>query len=94
MSDTNHSSILLGFAIASPECLLMLPQLAKQGALNLKTVRHFIIDECDKVLENVGESLGQRTSSHDVNGVNVHYVAQPSGIMLLKWSCLIITFSC
>ena len=30
-------------------------QLAKQGALNLKTIRHFIIDECDKVLENIGE---------------------------------------
>ena len=32
-------------------------QLAKQGALNLKTIRHFIIDECDKVLENVGEQI-------------------------------------
>ena len=31
-------------------------QLAKQGALNLKTIRHFIIDECDKVLENIGEN--------------------------------------
>ncbi len=30
-------------------------QLAKQGALNLKTIRHFIIDECDKVLENIGD---------------------------------------
>ncbi|CAL5220705.1 g2761 [Coccomyxa viridis] len=30
-----------------------LKQLAKQGALNLKTIRHFIIDECDKVLENI-----------------------------------------
>ena len=29
-------------------------QLSKSG-LNLKTIRHFIIDECDKVLENVGE---------------------------------------
>ncbi len=30
-------------------------QLSRSG-LNLKTIRHFIIDECDKVLENVGES--------------------------------------
>lgn len=37
-------------------CFLPCLQLAKQGALNLKTIRHFIIDECDKVLENIGES--------------------------------------
>ena len=30
-------------------------QLAKNGNLNLKTIRHFIIDECDKVLESIGE---------------------------------------
>ena len=36
-------------------CFLPCLQLAKQGALNLKTIRHFIIDECDKVLENIGE---------------------------------------
>jgi hypothetical protein len=30
-------------------------QLAKGGHLNLKTIRHFIIDECDKVLEGLGE---------------------------------------
>ncbi len=29
-------------------------QLSKSG-LNLKTIRHFIIDECDKVLENLGK---------------------------------------
>lgn len=30
-------------------------QLANEGALNLATVRHFVIDECDKVLEKLGE---------------------------------------
>lgn len=30
-------------------------QLARNGHLNLKTIRHFIIDECDKVLESIGE---------------------------------------
>ena len=39
------------------ECFLSCLQLAKQGALNLKTIRHFIIDECDKVLENIGECV-------------------------------------
>ena len=34
---------------------LLCVQLAKNGALNLKTIRHFIIDECDKVLENISE---------------------------------------
>jgi len=28
-------------------------QLAKEGILNLKTVKHFILDECDKVLEKL-----------------------------------------
>jgi superfamily II DNA/RNA helicase len=32
-----------------------LPQLANEKALNLSTVRHFVIDECDKVLEKLGE---------------------------------------
>ncbi len=46
--------------VVSPDrahsCITLLClQLAKQGALNLKTIRHFIIDECDKVLENIGE---------------------------------------
>ena len=30
-------------------------QLANEKALNLGTVRHFVIDECDKVLEKLGE---------------------------------------
>lgn len=30
-------------------------QLANEKALNLMTVRHFVIDECDKVLEKLGE---------------------------------------
>ena len=29
--------------------------LAKSKALNLKHVKHFIIDECDKVLESIGK---------------------------------------
>ncbi len=33
---------------------LLCVQLSKSG-LNLKTIRHFIIDECDKVLENIGK---------------------------------------
>jgi hypothetical protein len=31
-------------------------QLANEKALKLGSVRHFVIDECDKVLDNVGES--------------------------------------
>lgn len=30
-------------------------QLATEKALNLMTVRHFVVDECDKVLEKLGE---------------------------------------
>jgi superfamily II DNA/RNA helicase len=30
-------------------------QLAKEGALNLQTVKHFILDECDKMVEKLGE---------------------------------------
>jgi hypothetical protein len=30
-------------------------QLANEKALNMMTVRHFVIDECDKVLEKLGE---------------------------------------
>lgn len=44
-------------ASRTTECFLPCLQLAKQGALNLKTIRHFIIDECDKVLENIGECV-------------------------------------
>ena len=31
--------------------------LARQGNLNLKTVRHFVLDECDKMLESLGRSV-------------------------------------
>ena len=31
--------------------------LAKSKALNLRHVKHFIIDECDKVLESLGKSI-------------------------------------
>ena len=31
--------------------------LAKSKALNLRHVKHFIIDECDKVLESLGKKL-------------------------------------
>ena len=30
-------------------------QLAKEGALNLKNIRFFVLDECDKMLEKLGE---------------------------------------
>ncbi len=30
-------------------------QLAKEGALKLSTVKHFVLDECDKMLEKLGE---------------------------------------
>lgn len=42
------------FRSPSPSSL----QLANEKALNLSTVRHFVIDECDKVLEKLGECLG------------------------------------
>lgn len=32
-------------------------QLAKENTLNLKHVRHFILDECDKMLEALGAWL-------------------------------------
>jgi superfamily II DNA/RNA helicase len=31
--------------------------LAKSKALNLRYVKHFIIDECDKVLESLGKNF-------------------------------------
>ncbi len=30
-------------------------QLSKEGALKLNTVRYFVLDECDKMLEKLGE---------------------------------------
>lgn len=30
-------------------------QLAKENSLKLNTVRHFVLDECDKMLEKLGE---------------------------------------
>ena len=30
-------------------------QLAKEGALPLANIRHFVLDECDKMLEKLGE---------------------------------------
>lgn len=38
----------------SPFSLPPRPQLAKDGDLNLKSVRHFVLDECDKMLEALG----------------------------------------
>jgi hypothetical protein len=46
--------------------LFVAMQLSKNG-LNLKTIRHFIIDECDKVLENVGELLAATRFSCDLS---------------------------
>ena len=33
-------------------------QLVQRKALKLSSVRHFVLDECDKMLESVGESAG------------------------------------
>lgn len=38
--------------------------LIRQKTLNLKNVKHFILDECDKMLEQLGEEL-----SHDLHGI-------------------------
>lgn len=46
--------MLLHFTHAPSSTHLRL-QLCKEGALNLKTVKHFILDECDKMLEKLGE---------------------------------------
>ena len=34
----------------------MLSQLSKDGDLNLSNVHHFVLDECDKMLEALGAS--------------------------------------
>ena len=33
-------------------------QLAKEGALKMDSVRHFILDECDKMLDKMGAHCG------------------------------------
>lgn len=38
-------------------CLLLL-QLGKEGKLKLGSVRHFVLDECDKMLDKLGAYLG------------------------------------
>jgi len=48
-------------------------QLATEKALNLATVRHFVVDECDKVLEKLGEYIGLR---HCNGGVCVGWMGQ------------------
>jgi hypothetical protein len=42
--------------IADTSCFLPPTQLGKENALKLSTVRHFVLDECDKMLEKLGES--------------------------------------
>jgi superfamily II DNA/RNA helicase len=32
-------------------------QLGKENALKLSTVKHFVLDECDKMLEKLGECM-------------------------------------
>ena len=39
-------------------------QLASDKTMNLGTVRHFVLDECDKMLENLGEFPLSLTSLH------------------------------
>lgn len=41
-------------------CCSFRVQLAKEGALNLKQIRFFVLDECDKMLEKLGKQ-------HDVH---------------------------
>ena len=37
------------------------PQLGKEGKLKLGSVRHFVLDECDKMLDKLGAGLGFST---------------------------------
>lgn len=41
-------------------------QLATDKTMNLLTVRHFVLDECDKMLENLGE-FSQSSTSLDLH---------------------------
>ena len=36
-------------------------QLGKEGKLKLGSVRHFVLDECDKMLDKLGAYLGSQT---------------------------------
>jgi hypothetical protein len=36
-------------------------QLGKEGKLKLGSVRHFVLDECDKMLDKLGAHLGSYT---------------------------------
>ncbi len=46
--------ILTGQTDSSVSCML---QLMQRKVLKLASVRHFVLDECDKMLESVGESF-------------------------------------
>ena len=46
-------NILTGQNDSSVSCVL---QLMQRKFLKLASVRHFVLDECDKMLESVGES--------------------------------------
>jgi superfamily II DNA/RNA helicase len=46
----------------------MSPQLAKEKILNLNTVRHFVLDECDKMLEK----LDMRADVQDIFKLTPH----------------------
>jgi superfamily II DNA/RNA helicase len=56
---SSHSQLLAVLAennvrIAAA-CVSISPQLQQEGDLDLTHVRHFILDECDKMLEQNGE---------------------------------------
>jgi hypothetical protein len=46
-----------GAGFLTPPPALRCQHLTKDGDLNLKSVRHFVLDECDKMLEALGASL-------------------------------------
>ena len=46
--------ISLSQAYLADSSPLGVAQLAKEGALKLSSVRHFILDECDKMLDKMG----------------------------------------
>jgi hypothetical protein len=48
---------LLLYSCSRSADLFLPDQLGKQKDLNLSHLRHFVLDECDKVLEKLGECL-------------------------------------
>lgn len=54
--------------------------LAKSKALNLRQIKHFIIDECDKVLETLGKSIEfHRFSLSEASELRCRYASRRAG---------------